>query len=322
MQEIWNQLTKEIKNHETILIMAHQNLDYDALGSMLCLHEIVSSFEKKNFLFLDTSISNMDSSLQKAFSKIKKLNTSYLYPNHYKEYLGDNPLLIILDTHKKERLSHPSILEEVKDVIVIDHHIKGTNYIKNTILNYMNSSLSSITEFMVRYARYLNKEIHPEIATIMLAGIAIDTNEYRMKTSESTYEASSLLMKMGADNIGKLEFMKESKEEYLKRLDFVKNSDMINNNMALCMMKNAIVTQKDLAIVSESLLQFDNVEAAFTIGQIDNDIIGISARSIGNINVEEIMESLNGGGHMTEAATQLKNVSIEEAKEKLLEIIR
>lgn len=156
----------------------------------------------------------------------------------------------------------------------------------------------------------------------MLAGIAIDTNEYRMKTTETTFEASALLMQMGAKTIDKLDFMRESKEEYIKRLDFVRKSEMINEHTMLCVMDTGIVTSRDLAIVSESLLQFDHVDVAFTIGKIQEDTIGISARSIDTIDVEEMMKKLGGGGHRTEAACQLEESNLEDAKQKLIEIIR
>ncbi len=322
MQEIWNQLTKEIKNHEVVIIMAHRQIDFDALGSSLCMNEIIKSFGKESYLFLDQSVEHMDSATKKAFERVEHLGVKKLFPNNYKEFLGENPLLIILDTHKKDLLAYPPLLDQVKDVVIIDHHIKGSNYIKNTVLTYMNSGLSSVTEFMIHYARYLNKEMPPIISTIMLAGLSIDTNEYRMKTNASTYEASALLMEMGANNVEKLEFLRESKEEYLKRLDFVKKSDMVKKGVALCIMDENIVLPKDLAIISESLLQFDKVDVAYTIGRTSENTIGISARSIGTVNVEEVMTSLGGGGHYGEAACQLENETLEGAREKLLEKIR
>ena len=322
MVEVFNQITKEIKEHDTIFIMGHQEIDFDALGSALCLYEIVSKFEKDCYLFLDRPITSMDQSIQNAFEKLKPLSIQLLFGHNYKKKIGNNPLIIVVDTHKYERVAYPKLLEQIKDVIVIDHHIKGNGYIKDTIMSYMNSSLSSVVEFMVHYAKYLNVELPPIISSIMLAGISVDTNEYRMKTTDATFEASSLLMKMGADNIQKLEFMRETKEDYLKRLDFVKKSDIVKDGFALCMMDEQIVQAKDLAIISESLLQFKKINAAFTIGRLDDDIVGISARSLGDINVEEMMEALGGGGHYHEAACQLKGISLIEAKHKIMNIIR
>lgn len=320
--EIWNQLTKEIKAHNTIIIMSHQNLDFDALGSSLCFYEIAKSFHKDAFLFLDMPVEQMDFGIQKAFSKIEDLEIPTLNVENYQEVLSKNPLLVILDTHKITRIAYSPILEEIKDIVMIDHHIKGNGYIKDTVFSYMNSGLSSIAEFMVHYVKYLNKEIPPVVASIMLAGIAIDTNEYRMKTTEETFEASALLMKMGAQTVDKLEFMRESKEDYIKRLDFVKNSEMLDSHTMLSIMDHGIFTSRDLAIVAESLLQFDNVDIALAIGNLTDDTIGISARSMEKFDVEEIMKKLGGGGHRTEAACQLKGISLEDAKQKLIEIIR
>lgn len=323
MAEIWEQLTKEIKKHDHIIIMAHKDIDFDALGSSLCFYQIVESFGKKVSLFLEKCQEEHDNpGISKALSKIAHLNIHIIYPNHYKEYIDENTLLVILDTHKIDRVVCPHLLDLVKDKAVIDHHVKGSHYIKDTVFSYMNSGLSSINEFMVGYLKYLEKTVDPMVATIMLTGIEIDTNNFHIKTTELTYEAAAFLMHIGADNIEKLELLKENKDDYLKRLDFVKKSEMINDNMALCILDDTIVLPKDLAIISESLLLFDNVDAAFTIGRTDEKVISISARSIGKIDVEEYMKALGGGGHLTDAACQLENISLKEAKQELLQVIK
>ena len=155
----------------------------------------------------------------------------------------------------------------------------------------------------------------------MLAGIEIDTNAFNIKTSSKTFEAAAYLLKIGASNIEKQKLLKENKESYCKRQEFVKNSYMLNDNMALCVMDNKIYPKYELALISEDLLQFDNVEASFTIGYTDKNTVGISARSIGEIDVERIMECLGGGGHKTDAAASIENKKIEEVKEELLKQI-
>ena len=216
----------------------------------------------------------------------------------------------------------PKLLKKSNNIIVVDHHIKSKDYIKNSIINYINSNLSSTVEFIVGYIKFLNRTVNPKIATFLLVGIEIDTNKYKLKTTEHTYESAAFLSKMGADNILKQEILKESMEEYLKKTKFIEKSYMVNDNMALCVIETEILQKQKLAQIAEELLQFENVEASFVVGKIGNNLVGISARSIGNVNVEKIMSILGGGGHINEAATQIESLSIKDVKDKLLEVIK
>ena len=322
MEEIFNSLTQLIKEHNSILIMTHRNPDFDGMGSALGLQQIINSFKKESYICINNSEKN--SSLKKSYDLIKENN---LYFNTVKKtnvdnLINDDTLLIILDTHKKEMTEIPELIDKVKNIIVIDHHIKSKDHINDITLSYINSGLSSTVEFMANYIKYLNKQIDPLFATIMLVGLEIDTNNFRLKTTDKTYEAAAFLSKLGADNILKQELLQENKEIYIKRQKLIEKSFMINKNMSLCVLDSKIYENKDLAAIAEELLQFENVEASFVIGNISKDIVGISARSIGKINVEEIMAKLGGGGHYTEAATQIKEKTINEVQELLLNVLK
>ncbi len=321
MTDIFKSLTEYIKKYSTIYIMTHKNPDLDGLGSSICLYEIVTSFKKECFI-IDTGDSK-NSSVQKMYDILRerKVEIKLKGEKEALKDLTDDTLLIIVDVHKPEMVESKEILEHVKNIVILDHHIKGSHYIKRANLSYINSSLSSVTELMAYYLKYLNKTVDPVIATIMVTGIEIDTNNYKLKTTEKTYEAAAILTSMGAESILKQELLKEDKTAYLKRSHFVKHSYMINHNMAMCTMDDEIYAPKDLAEIAEQLLQFDEVEASFSIGRIKEDVIGVSARSLGNVDVEQIMERLGGGGHLTDAAAQLTAVSIEQAKEKVLHAI-
>lgn len=322
MEEIFNSLTQLIKEHNSILIMTHRNPDFDGMGSALGLQQIINSFKKESYICINNSEKN--SSLKKSYDLIKENN---LYFNTVKKtnvdnLINDDTLLIILDTHKKEMTEIPELIDKVKNIIVIDHHIKSKDHINDITLSYINSGLSSTVEFMANYIKYLNKQIDPLFATIMLVGLEIDTNNFRLKTTDKTYEAAAFLSKLGANNILKQELLQENKEIYIKRQKLIEKSFMINKNMTLCILDSKIYENKDLAAIAEELLQFENVEASFVIGNISKDIVGISARSIGKINVEEIMAKLGGGGHYTEAATQIKEKTIKEVQELLLNVLK
>lgn len=321
MIDIFKSLTQYIKKFSSIYIMTHKNPDLDGLGSSICLYMIAKSFKKECYI-IDTN-DEKNSSVKKMYEVLEQQNIilDTKKENEALQNMNEDTLLIILDVHKPEMVESRKILEAAKHVIVLDHHIKGTNYIKPTDFSYINSGISSVTELMAYYLKYLNKTVDPVIATVMITGIEIDTNNYKLKTTEKTYEAAAILTAMGANSILKQELLKEDKDSYLKRSNFVKHSYMVNDKMAMCTMDDDIYTPKDLAEIAEQLLQFDDVEASFSIGKIQDDVVGVSARSLGNVDVEEIMEKLGGGGHLTDAAAQIKNGTIEEVKNRVLEIV-
>lgn len=313
MNQIYNKLTEEIKKSTRIVLMAHRNIDLDALGSLLCLYEIIKSFNIESYIVMNK---DNNESVNKALTLID--NKSFIYSD--KDIL-ETDLLIIVDTHKELLLENKKIFKKLKNIIVIDHHIKDTDYIKDTIFTYIDSNASSTVEIILGYLKYLNKNINDKIASIMLAGIEIDTNNFDIKTTDKTYETAATLYKFGADNTIKKELLQQNKKEYIKRQELIKKFKMINNNMAICLMDNDIYQSEELSRMANELLQFDKVEAGFAIGHLSKEVIGISAKSLGNIDVEVIMRKLNGGGHANNAATQLKEASLKKAEQKLLETI-
>lgn len=318
MEEIFKKLTQLIKGNEKIIFMTHQNMDLDGFASILALSEVVNSFKKENYILIDNKSKNP--SIIKALQKIENENIDYnfIYKKDVSKYLDKNTLVIILDVHKPTMVEMPLLLSKTDNIAVIDHHIKCKQYIQNTVLNYINSNVSSTIEIVTSYLKYLNKTVNSLVATMMLAGMEIDTNSYNVKTTSSTFLSAAFLLDMGADNVQKQELLKEDKDEYITRQRYIENSYMINDNMAVCTLDTKVVDNNILAQIAEDLLQFDNVEVSFCIGYLSKNKVGISARSIGKYNVEIIMENMGGGGHMTEAATQIKNINIESALNMLM----
>jgi c-di-AMP phosphodiesterase-like protein len=322
MDEVLNNLTKIIKQNDNFIIMTHKNPDFDGMGSAIALQQIIKSFKKESYIVVNEK--EIDKSLKRAFSLLKDKN---IYCNTIsikkaENLLDDSHVLIILDTCKSERLESKNFIKKTKNIVIIDHHIISQDYIKESIFNYINSNLSSITEFMCNYLKYLNKKVDSIIATFLLVGLEIDTNNFKLKTTDKTYETAAYLTRLGADNVLKQELLKESMEEYIKRSKLIEKSFMINKNMAMCIADNKIYRNQDLASIAEELLQFENVEASFVIGKINSNIVGVSARSIGTINVEQIMSKLGGGGHINEAATQIPNKTISETEQLVKEAIQ
>lgn len=320
MEKFFINLINLIKEHDYILLVTHNNPDFDGMSSALALQQYINHLNKECYIVVNKKAIN--SSLTKAFEILKSKNIEYKTiskTNALKN--AANALLIVLDTHKQSMIEEPKLIDKCKEIVVIDHHIKSKDYIKNTTINYNNSNMSSTVEIMTHYLKFVNFQIDSSISTFMLVGLEIDTNTFKLKTTDQTYETAAYLTRMGADNIIKQELLQESKESYLRRHKLIEESFMVNDNMAMCLFDTNVYEKRDLASVAEELLQFEKVEASFSIGWIEENKIGVSARSIGTIDVEQIMSKLGGGGHVNEAATQFEGITLAEAKNKVIEAI-
>jgi len=320
MEQFFINLINLIKQHDYILLVTHSNPDFDGMGSALAIQQYIRHLNKECYIVVNKA--SVNDSLKKAFDILKNKNMEPKFISRSGALKNaSDALLIVLDTHKKAMLEEPKLIDLCSDIVVIDHHIKSHEYIKNTTINYNNSNMSSTVEILTHYFKFVNYQIDSAIATFMLVGLEIDTNTFKLKTTDMTYETAAYLTRMGADNIIKQELLQESKENYLRRHKLIEESFMINDNMAMCLFDSNVYENKDLATVAEELLQFEKVEASFAIGFIGNNKIGVSARSIGTIDVEKIMGKLGGGGHLNEAAAQFEKTTLEKVKQKVIEAI-
>lgn len=307
----FNTLTNILKGYKNILIMAHKNIDIDAFSSCLAFHEILKTMNINNKIYLNDD--NLDIT-------IKKVLMHYKDKNCFTEDINNYDLLVILDVNRKELIENSEALNTIKDVLILDHHIKGIGSIDSTY-EISSTKYSSVAEMITTYLKNTNIKLDKEIYTYLLSGIEIDTNSFSVRVSANTFYACAYLLEQGADVVLKQELLKENKLEYLKQQLFIRKSFTYNDNIMICVLDENIYDKKYLAVISEELLQFEGIEASFTIGHIDNENIGISARSIGNIDVESIMSKLNGGGHKTTAATQIKDSTLEEVKQQLISVL-
>lgn len=320
MHHVFENLTSLINEYNKVVIMSHKNIDLDAFGSSLCLYNIVKSFNKECYIY--TNKRELNRTIIKTQKLLKKEQQRYevIGYSKIKKIIDDKTLLIVLDTHIVSIIENEKLLKKIKDVIIIDHHIMQKNHIKDTKLTYIDSNLSSIVEFMVNYLKFLGKGVSPLIASIMLAGIEIDTNGFKIKTTEKTYEAAAYLTSLGADSVIIQELQQESKDDYFKMQRVIEKSEMINKNTILCSLDNNPVDKKTLAKIAEELLKFEDVDASYVIGYLNEEIIGVSARSLGNIDVYDVCKKLGGGGHLSNAAAQLTNTTIDKVKEKIINL--
>jgi len=306
-----------IHSCDEVFITAHKHIDLDALGSILGMYFVANSFGKNVHIVIDDV--EFSNEVKRAISSIKKVDN--IIPKKYnliKKEITDKSLLIVTDTNKSTRVQNEELLK-IKDKIVIDHHIEGEEAINDLEYKYIDVTASSATEIVLELINDLNIYIPSEIATIMLAGIYIDTNGFLLKTCEKTHIYTAMLYKFGADNKEAQYLLKQNFGEFKRRQKLTLSTE-IYDKFAISA-SDMEYYSSELGKASDVILTFNNIEASFVIAKIGDNMVGISARSLGNIDVEKVMHHFNGGGHKTDAAAQIKGKTVEEVKKELLEFL-
>ena len=246
----------------------------------------------------------------------------FVRPEFAERLISEHTLLIIVDTHKASFVEAPEIYEKAPSVIVIDHHRKTVDYIQNAVIFYHEPHASSTSEMVTELLQYMGKK--PIVTTLeanaLMAGIMLDTKEFVLRTGVRTFEAAAYLRSRGADTVTVKRFFNSSMENKKLRGQVVLNAQSYRK----CAIAVADIHAKDIRIISaqaaDELLTVSDVDASFVLFETDTTA-NISARSMGKINVQLIMEALGGGGHQTMAAVQLADTTLGEAREKLMQAI-
>lgn len=251
-------------------------------------------------------------------------NSLFITPEEAEDIFEENDLLIIVDTHNKDFIESPRLYERTKSVVVIDHHRKTVNFIDNAVIfhhePYASSASEMVTE-IIQYFRFDTEERFPNCyAEALLAGIMLDTKNFVMRTGVRTFEAAAYLKKLGADTVAVKLLFSNSIDSYKRKTQIVSSAKIHHK----CAIAAADFKSDDIRIVApqaaDELLGISDVDASFVLYKTGNTI-NISARSLGAINVQVIMEQLGGGGHQTMAAVQLENKTIQEAVKLLIHAI-
>ena len=305
-----------IRSSSEVFITAHKNIDFDAFGSILGMYYIANKVGKNVHIVIDDE--SFSNEMKRAISSIKKLDVIPIKYDDIKDKIDSKSLLIVTDVNVSKRLQNIKLLD-IKNKIVIDHHIETENSIQNITYKYIDITSSSACELVLKLINMLNIYIPSEVATIMLAGIYVDTNGFSLKTTKDTHDSASLLYQFGADTNESQYLLKQNFNEYKRIQKLVLNAEFYDDIAVTIGDSKYLPT--DLAKSSDTLLTFNNIEASFTVAKLDDDVVGISARSLGNIDVASIMNKFNGGGHKTDAAAQIKNCKVSDIKEELLKYL-
>lgn len=316
-----------INESPDVYIMGHRFPDMDAIGSAFGVAKLAKFYKKDAWVILNDEENIPD--IYRVMEELKEypeLHQQILTPKEAMKKMQSNSLLIMVDYHKPSLSISKELYDKFNRVVIIDHHRRGDEFPDKSLLSYIESSASSASELVTELLEYQsntdNSKLDKFDATLLLAGIVVDTKSFSVRTTARTFDVASYLRTCGADS---------SLVQYLLSSDLTSYLEM-----SQLISKNEYVTEDTVIVVGEEDKEYDSVEAAktadtllsmaginaaFVITRRVDKKIGISARSNGAINVQLIMEALGGGGHFTNAATQISSGSINDAKIKLLEVI-
>ena len=314
-------LEELISENDKIMIMGHTNPDTDAMGSALGLYRMAVVLGKSPKIVTNTntpSIKNFFESIQSQYKDV------FINKETAISQIDSETLLIIVDTHKKSYVEEPELLIKTNKIVVIDHHRRSEDFIDNSILTFQEVYASSASELVTEIIQYTHKDIEltETEAEALYVGIMTDTKNFTFKTGVRTFEAAAYLRRCGVDIIKVKKWFQSDLESYNKISEIVRNAELLRDSIGISTYNTK---EKDTSLIcakaADELLTIGNITASFVLGTMEDGKICISGRSIGDINVQLILEKLGGGGHITLAGAQLENKTLEEAKTKLIEKI-
>lgn len=305
-----------IKASDKVIFMGHSNADYDCFGSAMGLQRAVRELGKTPLIVYD----NNSPAIKDLYNDLKVLpeyKKMFIEPDSVFDEITPDTLLVILDTHRPSMLPVPQLLSEISKVVLIDHHRRSTEFINPCSIVYHEPYASSTCEMATELLEYmdLGGMLTKTEAECLYTGILMDTKNFIVKTGVRTFEAASYLRRLGLNTIAVKKRFNINKEDYDHKVDIVKTAVEIAPNIAVAKCYNKFANSKVVASqAADEMLNINNIRASFVVYQQENSI-GVSARSLGEINVQLVMEALGGGGHMSVAGAQIKDRSVDEVVE-------
>ena len=309
-------LKQLIVQSNRVLIMGHKGADMDAFGSSLGIYRMCVLSGTEAHIVID----EVNDSLHAIFTQAKAAdNYSFITTQRAEKLITKETLIIVLDTHRPSYLERPELLETADRIVVIDHHRKAEDSIENTALSYIESYASSTAELVTEILQYAGgrKTLIKLEAEALLAGMYIDTNRFAVKTGVRNFEAAAWLRRSGADTTEVKRFFQTDLDDFRVRAKCIAAAEFYDNGVAMSVCEGE--NQEAQVInsqVADELLNIKGIKASFVAGRNDKGVTCVSARSLGEVNVQLIMEKLGGGGHLTTAGAQV-DVSPEEVLAKI-----
>ncbi len=309
-------ISEIINTSDNVLIMGHRFSDFDAFGSAAGMYAIASHFGKDAHIVLNRD-STLAGPLVDKFVEVKG-EKAIISPEQADDFVKENSLLIVVDTHKKDFTESPELVDNIGRVMVIDHHRKSVSFIEETVLFYHMPNSSSAAEMVTELAQYIDSKpvLDSFTASALFAGIMLDTRNFVLRAGVRTFEAAAYLRSRGANTVDSKKLFSNDMEIFRQRNSIIDSARTYRE----CAISITPGNMENIRLITsqacDEMLNIDGVKASFVLYPIDNGV-NISARSYGEMNVQLVMEALGGGGHQTMSACQLREITMSQAVEKL-----
>ena len=318
-RNIARSISDVILESKDVIIMGHKNIDIDAIGSALGMYRLSKTLGKDCYLVTEPKGNSLGKFIDE-LNKIEEYKNCIITEEEAIKLISKDTVLIIVDTHKNNYVEFASILNQADKKIIIDHHRKSPEFIDGALVSFHEVYASSTAELVTEIIQYSSENIKLNLieAESLYGGIMVDTKNFTFKTGVRTFEAAAYLRKYGVDIIKVKKWFQADLESYNEIAEIVRNAEIIEENIALSICnKEDDNTNLICAKAADELLTISNITASFVMGKMGEKIV-ISGRSIGDINVQLILEKLGGGGHITLAGAQLEGFTLEEAHDELV----
>ena len=309
-----------------VFITPHKYPDTDAFGAAMGILKLAHAFNKEAYIVIDQGA--LDYTVEKIIQLIEYEYVTFLdyfvTPSQALDLLNREDLLVVVDHHSFGQSMDERLPLRTKNVVIIDHHRKLTDAIEFGVINhvepYASSSVELVTEMIDLSSREV--DINQFEATVMLSGIMVDTNNFMYRTGSRTFEAAAILRKFGADTFKVKNILREGLDEIQQRSQLLGLAEVVHKKFSIVIIPKEIETNRILlGKVADLLLEIENTITAFAIGQLDDNEIGISARSLEGFNVQVIMEKFSGGGHLNNAGAQIKGNNLAKTRIDLIQTL-
>ena len=312
---------------EKVLIMAHKRPDADAFGSAVGIYRLVTAMNKKAYVVLN-EVTDAIRPLVSSFKAANMYDGIFLTSTEAVSQVDQNTVVVVCDVNRPSMTECEELLSLVPTVVVFDHHRQTNEAIKGATLSYIEPFASSACEMIAEMYQYMSKspKLKSQEADAMYAGILIDTDNFLNKTGVRTFEAASFLRKNGADVVRVRKMFRSSMTELKERAQGISNAEIYMGHFALSYVdadeKSKEAPTVPVAKAANELLNVENIDASFVVTEAENGTLYVSARSIGDINVQIIMERFNGGGHANIAGAQLEGKSKDDFFTELKDVLK
>ncbi|MBQ3854268.1 MAG: DHH family phosphoesterase, partial [Anaerovibrio sp.] len=306
---------------DEIFIMGHQNEDFDALGAAMGVARMAKSLEKPVHIIL----SDMNEGIGKIIEMLstrEEYSELFISNDQLLNITAKNPLLFVVDTFIPHITAAPDMLNRVENIVVIDHHRRSENFIKNTKIAYLETATSSTSELVTELLMYFSEDLKlSRIEAIALySGILVDTKNFAVQVGVRTFEAAAYLRRWGADLVAVRQLFRTDFDTEVAEAKAIAAATMFPNGLIITKCPDIMPNiQVVAAQVADAMLRIENVRVSLVIFQLTANTVGVSARSNGEINVQLIMENFGGGGHQNVAGTQLKDGTVEDVYNQVLD---